>query len=297
MRKGTACRVNETFRVIDAHQHFWDLDRVDYPWLTAELGPIHRTFDVVDVEPHVAASPVDDVILVQAAGSYADTDAMIAIADRWERVVGIVAWLPLDDPAEAAQALERYQRDSRIVGIRHQIHDEPDPDWILRDEVFEGLRLVEQAGLAYDVVAVLPRHLEHVPRLAAAFPNLRIVIDHLAKPAVAEKGWEPWASLLSAAAAAPNVTAKISGLDTAAGTGYAASDLEPYIQHALDQFGADRLMFGSDWPVSTLAGGYARWWDVSAEVLDPLTVDDRSAIYAGTAARVYALESQEGGAS
>lgn len=286
------------FRVIDAHQHFWDLGKVDYPWLTAELGSIHRTFDVADVEPQVAASPVDDVILVQAAGSYADTDAMIAIADRWERVVGIVGWLPLDHPAEAARALTRYRTDGRIVGIRHQIHDEADPDWILQDSVFEGLRMVEQAGLAYDVVAVLPRHLEHVPRLAAAFPNLQIVIDHLAKPAIAEQGWEPWASLLAAAAQAPNVTAKISGLDTAAGIGYEASDLEPYIQHALDQFGADRLMFGSDWPVSTLAGGYARWWDVVADVLTPLTVDERSAIYADTAARVYGLKpQQEGGAS
>lgn len=286
------------FRVIDAHQHFWDLDKVDYPWLTAELGSIHRTFDVADVEPEVAASPVDDVILVQAAGSYADTDAMTAIADRWERVVGIVGWLPLDDPAEAARALARYRTNGRIVGIRHQIHDEPDPDWIVGDSVLEGLRLVEQAGLAYDVVAVLPRHLEHVPRLAAAFPDLQIVIDHLAKPAVAEQQWEPWASLLSAAAEAPNVTAKISGLDTAAGIGYKASDLEPYLWHALAVFGADRLMFGSDWPVSTLAGGYARWWQVVSEVLAPQTADERSAIYAGTAARVYGLKpQQEGGAS
>jgi L-fuconolactonase len=282
------------FRVIDSHQHFWDLDRVDYPWLTAELGPVYRTFDVADVEPDVAASPVDDVILVQAAGSYADTDAMIAIADRWERVVGIVAWLPLDQPAEAARALERYHRDSRIVGIRHQIHDEPDPDWILQDTVFEGLRLVEQAGLACDVVSVLPRHLEHVPRLAAAFPSLHIVIDHLAKPAISDKDWEPWATLLTAAAAAPNVTAKISGLDTAAGPGYGASDLEPYVRHALEQFGADRLMFGSDWPISTLADGYTRWWDVVAEVLGPLRADERSAIYGRTAARVYGLKPQEG---
>lgn len=286
--------MSETFRVIDAHQHFWDLDKVDYPWLTAELGPVYRTFDVADVEPDIATSPVDDVILVQAAGSYADTDAMIAIADRWERVVGIVGWLPLDHPAEAARALERYRGDSRIVGIRHQIHDEPDPDWILQDAVCEGLRLVEQAGLAYDVVSVLPRHLEHVPRLAAAFPDLQIVIDHLAKPAVAEQQWEPWASLLTAAAQAPNVTAKISGLDTAAGPGYAAADVEPYVQHALAQFGADRLMFGSDWPISTLAGGYTRWWDVIAEVLAPLPLAERSAIYGRTAARVYGIKPQEG---
>jgi L-fuconolactonase len=290
--------MTDSFRIIDSHQHFWDLDKVEYPWLTADLGSIHRTFDVADVEPLVAASPVDDVILVQAAASYADTDAMIAVADRWERVVGIVAWLPLDDPAEAQRALERYREDSRIVGVRHQIHDEPDPDWILQDSVSEGLRLVEKAGLAYDVVAVLPRHLEHVPRLAAAFPNLQIVIDHLAKPPIADHGWEPWASLLTAAAAAPNVTAKISGLDTAAGPGYTAADLKSYVQHALSRFGADRLMFGSDWPVSTLAGGYARWWEAVAEVLAPLTAGERSAVYAGTAARVYALETkQEGGAS
>ncbi|MDT9592276.1 amidohydrolase family protein [Nocardioides zeae] len=277
-------------RVLDAHQHFWQLGPGAYRWLTPEAGDLHADFGVADVEPHAAAAGVDDVVLVQADPTRADTDAMLAVADAWSRVVGVVGWAPLDDPGGLAAALEAYAADPRVVGLRHQIHDEPDPDWVVRPEVLAGLAEVAAAGLTYDVVAVLPRHLEHVPTLAARHPGLRIVVDHLAKPPVADKGWDPWAELLRQAAAHPNVTAKLSGLDTAAAPGYGVGDLAPYVEHALEVFGPERLMFGSDWPVSVLAGGYARWWEVVGELVAPLTEDEQVAVLGGSARGFYGIE-------
>jgi L-fuconolactonase len=279
-------------RVVDAHQHFWDLGSGGYSWLGPQYGVLNRTYGVRDVAELVAAAGVDDVILVQADATLEDTEAMTAIADEWQRVAGIVAWAPLTDHGVLSEVLERYAADPRIVGLRHLMHEEPDPDWTVRGDVLVGLDAVQTAGLSYDVVAVLPRHLEHVPTLAKRFPSMNVVIDHLAKPPIAAGGWEPWAGLLAAAAELPNVSAKISGLDTAADPDdHTAKALSRYVDHALEIFGPDRLMFGSDWPVNNLAGGYATWWQTVLELLDDLSADERAAVLGGTARRVYNLRS------
>nr|WSX24425.1 amidohydrolase family protein [Streptomyces tubercidicus] len=284
--------MTDKVRVVDSHQHFWDLSAGGYSWLGPEYGVLNRTYGVPDVEEFVAAAGVDDVVLVQADSTLEDTEAMIAIADEWPRVAGIVAWAPLTDHAGLGEIIERYAADPRIVGIRHLMHTEPDPDWTVRPDVLQGLDAVARAGLSYDVVAVLPRHLAHVPTLAKRFPSMNIVIDHLAKPPIAAGGWEPWADLIAAAAEFPNVSAKISGLDTAADPNdYTANALSRYADHALAVFGADRLMFGSDWPVSLLAGGYTTWWQTIHELLEPLSGDERCAVLGGTARTVYNLGS------
>lgn len=276
-------------RTVDAHQHFWDLSGGGYSWLAPDLGEIHRSFGVADVEPLAAAAGVDDVVLVQADDSLEDTEAMIQIADEWNRVVGIVAWAPLADAHALDSVLERYAADPRIVGIRHLMHDEPDPDWVMGQAVGWGLARLAERGLSFDVVAVLPRHLEHVSTLAARHPSLRIVIDHLAKPEIATGAWQPWAGLLAEAAAFPNVHAKVSGLDTASGDRCTVAAIRPYVDHALEHFGADRLMFGSDWPVNVLAQGYAGWWSTVADLVAPLSTGERSSILGGTARTVYGL--------
>ncbi len=275
---------------VDAHQHFWNLSRVEYPWLTAADGPIFRTFEAPELEPQIRAAGIDRTVLVQAANSAADTEYMLEVADRHPWVGAVVGWVPLDEPEAAGRALERLTRHPRFKGVRHLIHNEPDPDWVVRDRVIEGLRVLASFGVPFDVVAVFPNHLVHVPALAERVPDLRMVIDHLAKPPIAQGGMEPWAGQLARAAAYPQVTAKVSGLNTAADWAtWSADDLRPYVDHALACFGPDRLMFGSDWPVATLAGDYAKVWRESQRVLEHLAPAEREAVLGTAAARFYAI--------
>jgi len=276
-------------RVVDAHQHFWNLG-AGYDWLGPEYGAINRSFGVEDVEPLAAAAGVDDVVLVQADDTIADTEAMLAIADGWSRVTGIVGWAPLADQVALPAVLDWFSADARLVGVRHLMHNEADADWVVGDAVGRGLAALERAGLSFDLVPVLPRHLEHVPTLAERYPELTLVIDHLGKPPIADGEFTPWSELIATAAKYPNVSAKISGLDTAAGPeNYTAQAISPYVEHALNHFGPSRLMFGSDWPVNVLAEGYAAWWVTVKEILASLSTDERSLVLGGTATAVYNL--------
>ena len=179
--------------IIDSHQHFWDLDRVEYPWLVPEYGPIYRSFHPDELEPQIRAAGVDRTVLVQSANSFADTDAMLAQAAAHDWIGAVVGWVPLEDAPAAAAALdERYARQPRLRGVRHLNHNEADPDWLVRPDVIAGLRVLAARGLVFEVVAVYPLHLGHVPTLARACPDLRIVIDHLAKPPIASGDLTAW---------------------------------------------------------------------------------------------------------
>jgi L-fuconolactonase len=269
--------------IVDAHQHFWDLETGDYPWLTPELGVLHRTYAPADLAPELAAVGVDRTVLVQAADSMAETESMLALADAHEFIAGVVGWLPLTDPDRTAEALA--DRHPKFVGVRHLIHDEPDPDWLLQDTVLASLGLLAEAGLAFDVVSLLPRHLEHVATIADRHPGLRLVVDHLSKPPVKDGGWRPWAELLAAAAAFPNVYAKVSGLVTEADHAtWTPADLRPYVEYALRVFGTERLMFGSDWPVALLAADYRTVFETASLLVGEQGRDD---VFGGTAARFY----------
>jgi L-fuconolactonase len=276
--------------IVDAHQHVWDLEAVEYPWLVPAYGPLYRTFQPEELLPQLARAGVDRTVLVQAADNEGDTRHMLNVAARFDYVAGVVAWVPLNRPDEAARALDELQRNPVVKGIRHLIHVEPDPDWLLQSSVIESLRLLADRNLTFDIPAVVPRHLEHVPVLAERVPELRIAIDHLAKPPIKEKGWEPWATLLRRASEAPNVYAKVSGLNTAADfETWTAQDLRPYVDHAMECFGAHRLMFGSDWPVAILAGDYQKVWEATQELLVDRSEADRTAILGGTANTFYRL--------
>lgn len=277
--------------VIDAHQHVWDLDRSTYAWLTPDTGPLRRTFAEEELVPQLAACGVDRTVLVQAEDSAVDTDLMLETAGRHPDVVcGVVGWVPLERPRAAEAELERRLGDPRFRGVRHLIHDDPDPDWLRRPAVLDGLRLLAERDVPFDVVAVLPRHLEHVPFLAERVPGLRMVIDHLAKPPIAACGWEPWAGLIRRAAAAPGTYAKVSGLNTAADPGtWSADDLRPYVEHALECFGPERLLFGGDWPVALLAGDYAKVVRETRRLLEPLDDSARERVLGATAVEAYGL--------
>jgi L-fuconolactonase len=277
--------------IIDAHQHFWDIASVSYPWLRPEYAAIYRTFGPNELEPQLRVAGVDGTVLVQSANGFEDTRAMLEQADRFSWIKAVVGWVPLTEAAIAARAIEVLAVNPKFKGVRHLIHDEPNVDYLLKPEVLEGLRLLADHGLTFDVVSVLPRHLEHVSSIAAHVPHLKIVIDHLSKPPIKDGGWEPWASLLLRASEHPNVYAKVSGLNTAADwESWSAGDLERYVNHALECFGANRLMFGSDWPVALFAGDYAKVWHETNVVLEKLVAGDKERVLGGTAIDFYGLE-------
>ncbi len=275
---------------IDTHQHFWNLAKVEYPWLKPEFGPLYCTFEPPELEPQLRAAGITQTVLVQSANSAEDTVAMLTQAEAYDWIGAVVGWVPLLDPEATQRALERYTRHPKFRGVRHLIHDEPDPNWVVQERVIEGLKVLAAFGVPYEVVAIYPKHLGHVPTLAEKVPGLKLVIDHLAKPPIKDGQLGGWAEMMKAAAVYPQVYAKVSGLNTAADwNNWSAADLRPCIDIALAQFGADRLMFGSDWPVCVLAGDYAKVWAETNKAIASYSQADRDAILGGTAQRVYRL--------
>lgn len=280
------------FPVIDAHQHIWNLDKCAYPWLNASLAPIDRTIEFAEAAAELRHAGVDYSVLVQSADDPRDTATMRDAARVFSEVAAVVGYAPLERPAEVAQTLDAWADDSLMVGVRTLIHDQADPDWIVQPAALEGLGLLEAAGKTFDYVAVLPRHLEHIPVITNKFPNLRIVIDHLAKPPIGVGDREPWASLIAQAAESPNVFGKVSGLYAATGDmgEWTADSIRPFFDHAIDVFGIDRLMYGGDWPISVLAGGYQRVWRGLNQVFAGLRVDEREALLGRNATRFYNID-------
>ena len=277
-------------RVIDAHQHFYNFDRVPYYWPTPNEPELFRNFHPEELEPMLREHGIDQTVIVQADHSDNETEYLLEVAESNPWVAGIVGWIDLLDPEASAARLAALRNRPKFKGVRHLIHDESDPDWILQPAVLESLSLLADHGYTYDVVAVLPRHLEHVSTLAERLPKLRLVIDHLAKPQIRERHLEPWATLLRETAQYPNVYAKLSGLNTAADPHtWSGEDLKPYIEHAMICFGAERLMFGSDWPVANLAGDYAKVWTETNRALAAYSEAERQAILGETAIRFYQL--------
>lgn len=280
------------FPVIDAHQHVWDPAKADYDWLGRELAPIDRAMTFDELAPELRAAGVDFTVQVQSADNPEDTQLMRASAAQHSEVVGIVGFAPLDDAEATAATLDTWAEDSLMVGVRNLIHNKPDPDWLLRPEVAAALTVLEDRGVALDVVAVLPRHLELVPVLSQRHPRLRMVIDHLAKPPIGLESPEPWLGLLTAAAENPLVYGKVSGLYSATADlgAWSTEAIRPFFDRALDLFGPGRLMYGGDWPISVLAGGYTRVWTGLRPLFDALEAGDRERILGRTAAEFYRLD-------
>jgi L-fuconolactonase len=231
-------------------------------------------------------------VIVQAANSLDDTEFMLDAATDHAWIAGVVGWVPLVDRHSAERQLDAYR--GRINGIRHLIHVEPDPTWLVRPEVRPGLELLSEFGLPFDVVAVFPNHLALVPVVAARHPDLILVIDHLAKPPFRSEGWDQWMTELRQAAAHPNVRAKISGLDTAAGPHWSIDELRPAWDVALEAFGPDRLMFGSDWPVCRLVSTYGDVVSATQALVSELSPSERGRIMGISAIETYGLPSASG---
>jgi L-fuconolactonase len=288
--------------IVDAHHHLWDLSVRDQPWLAhRELAPLRRNFTLPDLGPIADAEGVTATVLIQTVTDAAETPEMLAIAAASDLVAGVVGWVDLTAPDvdDAVIALRTLPGAAYLAGIRHPLLAEPDPCWLSRRDVLRGLAAVAAAGLTFDLV-VTPRQLPAAVSAVASVPELTFVLDHLGNPDV---GWpvdEQWAGSVRDLAALPNTACKLSGIlgVPAPGTGafapagHAAASvahLRPYYEIALDAFGPGRMMYGSDWPVSTLRSRYEHVIGAARVLTADLGAADRTAIFGGTARRIYAL--------
>ncbi|PZF41039.1 MULTISPECIES: amidohydrolase [unclassified Curtobacterium] len=285
--------------IIDAHHHLWDPADRPYPWMDDSVAPIRRRFDVDDLRAAARSTDVTRTIVVQAVHDPGETAWLL---EQPEPVAGVVGWVDLTAPdvvdriaaliagsgggrPASSQLAGKRPASTRLVGIRHQAHDEPDPDWLARPEVVRGVRAVAAAGLVFDV---LVRAREHRAALALldAVPEGSFVLDHAGKPDIA--GGDPgWAARIDDFATRPNVACKVSGLSTEAGPEWRQQPVDRYVRAVVERFGPERSLFGSDWPVSTLATTYDDVVRRTTDALADLTPDERQSVLSGTAERTY----------
>ena len=276
---------------VDAHHHFWDPARATYPFLTDELASIRRAFDPADLAPLIDAAGIDATLVVQTRSSVEETEEFLATAAVTPFVRGVVGWVDLRDPAagDAIARLRAAPGGDRLVGIRHQVHDEPDAEWLRRDDVQRGIRAVGNAGLVYELL-VRARELPAARHVVAAMPDVRFVVDHLAKPAIRDGADPAWDAAVASFRGLPNAWWKLSGLVTEADwQAWRPSELQPFVDRVLEVAGADRLMFGSDWPVCLLAAAYDEVLATAEVLVEGLSADEKAGIFGGTAARLYGL--------
>jgi L-fuconolactonase len=270
--------------IIDTHLHIWNLDRAEYPWLQGDVSILNQTWTIEQIEEERKEAGITGGVLVQASSNMEDTLLMLETAYQTSWINGVVAWLPLMDPQATSQILEeKYLKEKYIKGIRHQIHDEKDPQWLLQPSVIESLERLVVYDIPYDVVAVLPAHIETALEVAQRVPGLRMVFDHLSQPPIATKEkFGRWGELMKETSKHKNFYAKISGLGTASGNfqNRKADDIKPYVEFALQHFGADRCFCGGDWPVSLLADSYTNTWETYKNILkELLTKEEQDKVF------------------
>jgi len=270
---------------IDAHQHFWRIERGDYGWLTPETPALFRDFEPRDLLPLLQRNGIAGTILVQAAPTEAETAFLLGLAAEEHRVLGVVGWTGLTGP-RAADHIAVLAREPLLVGLRPMVQDIAEDDWLLRPELGPAFQAMAELGLVFDAL-VLPRHLRPLEHVVASHPALSVVIDHGAKPAIRDRTWQPWADDIARLARYPNTRCKISGLATEAAPDWRPDDLRPYVEHAREHFGADRLLWGSDWPVVTGAASYDRWCEVILQLTQGWSEAERAALLGGTARDTY----------
>jgi L-fuconolactonase len=271
--------------IVDAHQHFWDPARGDYGWLTPD-NPIHRVFSADDLRPLMAQAGVNATIIVQAAPTPAESDYMLGIARNTPWILGVVGWIDLES-ADAVKKVQRRAGDPLFLGVRPMLQDLADPNWILQAKLAPALNAIATEGLVFDAL-VLSHQIAAIAELAKRHPQLSIVLDHAAKPPFGDRGaMAKWASEIERLAALPNVTCKVSGLLTELMAGGSRDDIVQAIGMLFDLFGRDRLLWGSDWPVLTLAGDYQNWFELAREAIAARDSSAIPAIMGGNALRIY----------
>lgn len=276
--------------MIDAHQHFWQLQRGDYSWIDDSVAPIRRDFQPEDLIPEMREAGVTRTILVQAADTLEETDYLLSLAAQHEFIAGVVGWVDFRAPT-AQLSIDRLRSNPVLKGLRPMLQSIEETDWILRPDVQPALRHLLDCGLRFDAL-IQPRHLGAIVRLAHAYPDLPIVIDHLAKPKMGggQKPMAEWLDGMKLLGQLPNVWCKLSGMVTEIGPDWQIGDLSPFAKVVIEAFGPEKLMWGSDWPVLNLAGDYQRWVEVARALTAPLGPAAQTRIFEGSARAFYGLE-------
>lgn len=275
--------------IIDAHQHFWTLSRGDYPWPDHSVAPIFRDFSPADLAPLLAITGVDRTVIVQATDTVAETRFILDIAAQTDWVAGVVGWVDLS-AENAVSEIAHLAKNPVLKGLRPMLQNIADSNWILQECVAPPLALMEQNGLCFDAL-IQPRHLPVIREIALRYPGLKIVVDHIAKPAMGggKAPEQAWLDGMSELAALHNVHCKLSGVVTEIGPDWQLSDIAPFLDHVLTVFGPQKVMYGSDWPVVNLASDYETWRGVVDDALADLPPEQRRQIMGGNAARFYDL--------
>jgi L-fuconolactonase len=277
-----------SFKIVDTHVHFWDLNRFGYFWLKPEYGILYQTYLPEQIRAEMDKAGVSQGIFVQANHLLEENDWVLDLAKTHTWIAGMVGWVDLTH-AHVGDVLDAYVRHPRFKGVRHLIHEEPDDRWLLRADLQPGLHALAERGLTFDLVA-LPRHLPYLPEVISRHPGLNFVIDHMAKPPIASGDLDSWARDLEAVSAFPNVMCKVSGLITeATPKAWTPEELKPAIQVGVDLFGFDRLMFGGDWPVSLLASSYQQVVGATRAALPDASQEALAKFWSGNATRFYRL--------
>lgn len=270
---------------IDSHQHFWSLARGDYGWLTPDLAPLYRDFLPVDLEPLLRLGSIARTILVQAAPTLAETQYLLDLAQQTPFVAGVVGWVDLLDP-QAPSTIAELARDPLLRGIRPMLQDIPAIDWIQQPALDPALAAMRSHGLRFDAL-VRAAHLPALLKMMQRHPDLAVVIDHGAKPNIAAGERQEWEAGIRLIARETPACCKLSGLATEAAAGVDLETLLPYLNVLMESFGPSRLMWGSDWPVVTLACEYETWWKMTQQYLAPFDSATVEAVLGTTAARFY----------
>lgn len=274
---------------IDAHQHYWNPARGDYGWLTPDLAPLYRTFGPPELAPLRERAGVSRTVVVQAAPTVEETRYLLGLAREEDSIAGVVGWVPMLD-ADAPALIAELGREPKFKGVRPMLQDLPDDEWIANPALKPAVDALIAHDLAFDAL-IFTRHVEALETFIKRFAQLRVVIDHGAKPPIRDggAGWQAWAEGITRLAQLPHVHCKLSGLATEAAQGWTETTLRPYVDHLLAAFGPKRLMWGSDWPVLNLNGDYLLWHSIAAQLLASLSDAERDAVFGGNAAAFYRL--------
>jgi len=274
---------------IDGHQHFWSTQRDDYGWLTPDLHALYKDFSPEDLQPHLERTGIDRTVLVQAAASIDETRYLLGLSEKHSMIAGVVGWIDMDSPTEAIATLDEFVKHPKFVGIRPMIQDIEDPSWIDRSEHSAVFDALTETGVCFDAL-VRSVHLPFLLSCLTRHPELRVVIDHGAKPNIAADEWQPWANGIAAIAKQTAASCKISGLITETSDSQSYDDVMPYVDHLLDAFGPERLIWGSDWPVLNLASDYEAWHDTAISRIKTLAERDQDNIFGRNAISFYNLD-------